>query len=226
MKRITAVLGLLFSIHTAFGQTGLWQLTLTSRGTKETGTGFVQINDGGTFTGYSLTTLTFGVATFNGTWAASGKNVISLAFTESLNGTEMTASFYGKYSAKSLSGTITYQNGATGKVKGIPAGSLPSPVGSWSGVAKQNHENVPETFNVTQDPTYRAVFDISGLLANQYTATGQVIVTSQGKVTGYSITQPGGANLAAYFTGTIKNNTLTTKGAGTDGTKISGKFTE
>ena len=126
MKGISILCGLLVISEVATAQVGSWEVQIKrTGGVKEVGTGFITIKDDGTVTGYSLTTLTFGVATYAGTWSTGGRGSILVMFTETLGGQDVGGSVVGKFNDKSLKGTATFDNGVVYKFSGKPLGQLP-----------------------------------------------------------------------------------------------------
>ena len=112
MKRILIILGIYGLCGIAYAQVGTWEVQIKNiGGANETGTGYFTINGNGTVSGYSLTTLTFGVPTYSGTWSTGAKGEILVMFSESLNGQNATGTFVGKFNTKSLKGKATFGNG-------------------------------------------------------------------------------------------------------------------
>ena len=227
MKRILIILGIYGLCGIAYAQVGTWEVQIKNiGGAKETGTGYFTVNGNGTVSGYSLTTLTYGVATYSGTWSTGAKGSILVVFSESLNGQDATGTIVGKFSTKSLKGKATFDNGRTYSFNGKPLSTMLDPSGNWAGTVKEARQTVVESFTVTPNADFSGIYDFSGLVGGSLTASGQVVVASNGAVSGYSITDTGGGGLAATISGKANfvRGTLTTKGVDQNGVKLTGKF--
>jgi hypothetical protein len=205
-----------------------WQIKIQrTDGTKETGLDYVTFNGDGTVAGYSLTTSTFGVATYSGSWTATSAKTFMASFTETLDGQSLGGTIQGKFSPKSISGKILFDNGATGKISGSAASGVPDASGNWAGTAKESGQTAPEAYVVSANRNFAGVFDITGTVNGSLPATGQVIVGANGAVVGYGVTQlSNGGTLRTGFTGRFNasKGTLSTQGVDENGVKVVGKF--
>jgi hypothetical protein len=207
-------------------QVGSWEIQIKrTDGVNETGTGYITVNGNGTVSGYSLTTLTFGVATYSGTWSIGGKGTILVMFTESLDGQTAPGTIVGKFNTKSLKGKTTFDDGRKYAFNGKPQTVMLDVSGNWVGTVKESGSTVMESFTATSNPDFSGVFDFSGLIGGSLAATGQVIVASSGAVSGYSVTETDGG-VEANISGKANpaKETLTTKGVDQSGDKLTGKF--
>jgi len=223
MKRILIILGIYGLCGIAYAQVGTWEVQIKNiGGANETGTGYFTINGNGTVSGYSLTTLTFGVPTYSGTWSTGAKGEILVMFSESLNGQNATGTFVGKFSTKSLKGKATFENGVRYSFNGEPLSTILDAAGNWTGTVKESGETVVESFAVTSNPDFAGIFDVSGLIGGSVIATGQVVTASNGTVSGYSI--EGSVENTISGKANLSRGTLTTKGVDQNGNKFTGKF--
>src|SRR5438132_11578017 len=91
----------LCAASSTWAQVGTWEITIKRKGSpKETGTAWFTLNPDGTSTGYALTTLTFDVATYAGTWSLQNGAVVG-SVTETLGSQQFQLSLYGKVSTRS-----------------------------------------------------------------------------------------------------------------------------
>ena len=225
MKCRILMAGLALFCTIANAQVGTWQVTINRvGGVKETGIGSVTFNFDGTLSGYSLTTLTFGIATYSGTWSIDSHNALIATFTETLNGQTFSGSTGGKLSSKSFAGTVT-ANGVSYKIKGIPAVGLPDGTGNWVGTVKQGGQTAVESFTAISNTNFPGINDVSGLINGSLVFTGQAAATPKGQLVGYSDTDVNGGILA-NFTGKLNavKGTFTIKGIDENGVVLSGKF--
>ena len=226
MKRVLIILAACLVCGITNAQVGSWEIQIRrTHGVNETGTGYITINGDGTVLGYSLTTLTFGVATYSGTWSIGAKDTILVMFTEALNGQSAPGTIVGKFSTKSLRGKATFGDGRTYTFNGKPLALMLDASGNWAGTVREAGQTVVESFTATANPDFSGVFDFSGLVGGSLTATGQVIVASSGVVSGYSLTETGGG-LLATISGRVNptSGTLTIRGVDQNGVKLTGKF--
>jgi hypothetical protein len=237
MKRILIVLAICGLCGITDAQVGSWEVQIKNiGGLKETGIGYITLNGDATFSGYSLTTLSLGIATYSGTWStgdrtwsAADKGSILIVFSQSLNGQTADGMLFGKLSSnsqiKSLKVKATFDSGRSYSFKAKRVSSMPDISGNWTGTVKQAGQTVVESFTATSNPNFAGVFDFSGQIGGSLTGTGQVIVASNGAVSGYSITETGGG-LAATISGKVNpsNGSLTTKGIDENGIELTGKF--
>jgi hypothetical protein len=231
---------LLLSCRAATAQVGTWQMQITRVGsTKETGIGYVTLSEDGSVTGYAITTLTYSVPTFVGSWSSGAHEALTMTFTETVLGQGSAGEFSGKFSSKSITGTAVFENGVTYKLKGVPAQSVADASGNWSGTVREEatrelSRSFTNAFSAVTNSQFQNVFDLSGLDffdEEGVYKTGQVVIAFNGNVVGYQVDAEDprlGSNsfARAYFTGhyNASKGTLTMKALGSIGEELPGEL--
>ena len=209
---------------------GSWELSIARIGpsAKENGTVFLTFNADHTLVGYGLTTTTFRVGTFSGTWSNSAAGRFEADYTEDLSGDL----FDGKFSGRATTGKRLEMNSVgllgTFKLKGVPTQSLPDISGSWISSSTQTltRSHSIETCQFTNLTQFPGVVGISGSGTNAnrpFAVSGMAIVTAKGKVTVFKVDDFGGSDIAFdEFSGNFRQQkqTMTFRGNDTDGLTV------
>lgn len=235
LARSLAVSFLALSCSAVFSQDarspiGNWELSIvrTGPGAEESGTVFLTFNADHTLTGYGLTTSTFTVATFSGTWSNSAAGRFEADYTEEVFGNLLD----GEFSGRATNGKRLEMNSVgvlgTFKLKGVPIQPLPDISGSWVSSVTQpltrNHSlEACEFTNLTQFPGVVGIVG-SGTNDNRsFAVSGMAIVTAKGKVSAFKVNDFGGPKITFdALTGKFRQekHAITLRGNDTDGLTV------
>jgi hypothetical protein len=216
MKTI-AILGLLLACgQVASAQVGVWQLTLSrTDGVDETGLAYFTLNGDGTMSGYSLTTLSYTLTTYSGSWSTADNDTLLITLARTQLGVTLVGTVSAKFSAKKITGTITFPNALTYKFKGIPAVATFNSSVTYSGTLRQGSENILVDFNLSPNFAHPNVYNVAGTVGVIAPFSGQFLVTPTGRFFGYTITDLAGElTTVATLRGRMKPTSLRFTGFG------------
>jgi hypothetical protein len=167
---------------------GTWEISASGRNPSA---GFVTFNGDFTATGYGMSLSSFGIYTFQGTWALDAKGNTVAQYSENLyfERDAVPQTFSGSFIGKATTGkrlvgrTVASDGNST--VTGTPPLYYPDVSGSWVAYVTEGRTTVPEFITVVPSNVAAGVFIFSGTGAGpsgSFVVGGEMLVTSKGKV--------------------------------------------
>jgi len=198
---------------------GTWEVTITRPNSSplEKGTVFLTFSNDNTFTAYGMTTGTFTVFKWSGTWNVNASGKLVADYIENI----FDAQLDGHFEGRALNGKRLHLKvaGLDGRfdINGKPADGIPDFGGSWNGTLRHSIGQPPieggdpkppmlttETFQFTPSNEFPGVFDLVGNGSGPegtFGVTGVAILNSKGKITAFTFNDlnSGGEILVGRF---------------------------